>query len=94
LEIITMVLLGGVSIFGGRGSMVGVMLSILLILNLRNGLALLGVSGNTQTGVVGALLILSVLLPNLASDVRRRLARRARREAVTVEPIASSEPAK
>ena len=94
LDVITIVLLGGVSIFGGRGSMVGVMLSILLILNLRNGLALLGVSGNTQTGVVGALLILSVLLPNLASDVRRRLARRARREAVTIEPIASSEPAK
>jgi rhamnose transport system permease protein len=94
LDVITIVLLGGVSIFGGRGSMVGVMLSILLILNLRNGLALLGVSGNTQTGVVGALLILSVLLPNFASDVRRRLARRARREAVTVEPIATSEPAK
>jgi rhamnose transport system permease protein len=94
LDIITIVLLGGVSIFGGRGSMVGVMLSILLILNLRNGLALLGVSGNTQTGVIGALLILSVLLPNLASDVRRSLARRARREAATVEPVVSSEPAK
>jgi rhamnose transport system permease protein len=94
LDIITIVLLGGVSIFGGRGSMVGVMLSILLILNLRNGLGLLGVSGNTQTGVIGALLILSVLLPNLASDVRRRLARRARRDAVTIEPIVTSEPAK
>ncbi len=38
LDIITMVLLGGVSIFGGKGSMTGVILSILLILNLRNGL--------------------------------------------------------
>jgi len=94
LDVITIVLFGGVSIFGGRGSMIGVMLSILVILNLRNGLALLGVSGNTQTGVIGALLILSVLLPNLASDVRRRLARRARREAVTAEPVVSSEPAK
>ena len=94
LDIITIVLFGGVSIFGGRGSMIGVMLSILVILNLRNGLALLGVSGNTQTGVIGALLILSVLLPNIASDVRRRLARRARREAVTVDPVVSSEPAK
>jgi rhamnose transport system permease protein len=94
LDVITIVLFGGVSIFGGRGTMVGVMLSILVILNLRNGLALLGVSGNTQTGVIGALLILSVLLPNLASDVRGRLARRARREAVTIEPVVSSEPAK
>ena len=38
LDIITIVLLGGVSIFGGAGSMFGVFLSILLILNLRNGL--------------------------------------------------------
>ena len=65
-----------------------------MILNLRNGLGLLDVSGNTQTGVIGALLILSVLLPNITSDVRRSLARRARREAATAEPIVSSEPAK
>ena len=73
LDIITMVLFGGVSIFGGRGTMVGVILSIFVILNVRNGLALLGVSGNTQTAVIGALLILSVLVPNLAGDVRRRI---------------------
>jgi rhamnose transport system permease protein len=94
LDVITIVLFGGVSIFGGRGTMVGVMLSILVILNLRNGLALLDVSGNTQTGVIGALLILSVLLPNVASDVRRRLARRSRREAVSGEALASSGPAR
>ena len=69
LDIITMVLLGGVSIFGGRGTMLGVILAILVILNLRNGLGLANVTGNTQTGVVGVLLILSVLVPNL---VRRR----------------------
>ena len=54
LDIITIVLLGGVSIFGGRGTMSGVFLSILLILNLRNGLGLANVTGNTQTGVIGA----------------------------------------
>ncbi len=64
LDAITMVLLGGVSIFGGSGTLVGVGLAILLILNLRNGMALLNVTGNTQTGVIGALLILSVLVPN------------------------------
>ena len=36
LEVITMVLLGGVSIFGGTGSLYGVLLSVLIILNLRN----------------------------------------------------------
>lgn len=75
LDIITMVLLGGVSIFGGRGTMPGVILSILLILNLRNGLGLANVTGNTQTGVVGVLLILSVLIPNLLAAARSRLVR-------------------
>jgi rhamnose transport system permease protein len=76
LDIITMVLFGGVSIFGGSGRMVGVILSILVILNLRNGLALAGFTGNTQTGFIGALLILSVLLPNIFAGLRTRLARR------------------
>lgn len=76
LDIITMVLLGGVSIFGGTGSLVGVGLAILIILNLRNGMSLVNLTGNTQTGVIGALLILSVLLPNLAQDLRGWLARR------------------
>lgn len=72
LDIITMVLLGGVSIFGGKGSMTGVVLSILIILNLRNGMALLNITGHVQTGVIGLLLIGSVLLPNLISDLRGR----------------------
>lgn len=76
LDIITMVLLGGVSIFGGVGNLVGVGLSILVILNLRNGMSLLNVTGNVQTGVVGLLLILSVLLPNLTQIVRERWQRR------------------
>lgn len=70
LDIITMVLLGGVSIFGGSGTMTGVALSILLILNLRNGMSLANITGNTQTGVIGALLILSVLVPNLIVGAR------------------------
>lgn len=76
LDIITVVLLGGVSIFGGVGSMVGVLLSTYLVLNLRNGLVIAGITGNTQTGIIGLLLILSVLLPNLAGRVRERLRRR------------------
>lgn len=75
LDIITIVLMGGVSIFGGSGTLVGVGLAILLILNLRNGMSLANWSGNTQTGVIGALLILSVLLPNGAQTVRQWLTR-------------------
>jgi rhamnose transport system permease protein len=76
LDIITVVLLGGVSIFGGVGSMIGVLLSTYLVLNLRNGLIIAGVTGNTQTGIIGLLLILSVLVPNLAGRGRERLRRR------------------
>src|ERR687891_480164 len=72
LDIITMVLLGGVSIFGGSGTMVGVGLSILIVLNIRNGLGLARFAITTQTGVIGVLLILSVLVPNLVSRFARR----------------------
>jgi rhamnose transport system permease protein len=65
LDIITMVLLGGVSIFGGKGTMIGVFLSILVVLNLRNGMALTNITGHIQTGIIGILLIASVLGPNL-----------------------------
>jgi rhamnose transport system permease protein len=77
LDIITVVLLGGVSIFGGVGSMIGVLLSTYLVLNLRNGLVIAGITGNTQTGIIGLLLILSVLVPNLAGRARERLRRQA-----------------
>lgn len=65
LDIVTIVLLGGVSIFGGVGTMLGTLLSILIVLNLRNGMALLNVTGHIQTGVVGVLLIASVLVPRV-----------------------------
>ena len=70
LDIITMVLLGGVSIFGGSGSIFGVLLAILIVLNLRNGMALANITGHLQTGVIGLLLILSVLVPNMQRFVR------------------------
>ena len=90
LDIITMVLLGGVSIFGGTGNLAGVGLAILVILNLRNGMSLLNVTGNVQTGVIGMLLILSVLVPNLAQMVNERLQRRiALRKEVPIETESS-----
>ncbi len=72
LEVITIVLLGGVSIFGGRGRMSGVLLAVLIVLNLRNGLGLANVGGNAQIGVIGAILIGSVLAQNL---IERRITR-------------------
>jgi rhamnose transport system permease protein len=88
LEVITMVVLGGVSIFGGSGTLVGVLLSILIILNLRNGMGLLNVTGEIQTGVIGILLILSVLGPNIWRGVRESRARRHRGQRARVEELA------
>lgn len=75
LDIVTMVLLGGVSIFGGTGSLVGAVLAILIVLNLRNGMALADITGHLQTGVIGALLILSVMIPNIRAGLVARAAR-------------------
>jgi rhamnose transport system permease protein len=68
--------LGGVSIFGGSGTLYGVLLSILIVLNLRNGMSLANITGHVQTGVIGVLLILSVLVPNMVSKAQDILNRR------------------
>jgi rhamnose transport system permease protein len=85
LEVITMVVMGGVSIFGGTGSLFGVLLSILIILNLRNGMGLLNITGEIQTGVIGVLLVLSVLGPNVARAVREAWGHRRRIQHVSAE---------
>jgi rhamnose transport system permease protein len=72
LDVITTVLLGGVSIFGGKGNLVGVGLSLLVILNLRNGMGLADITGNTQNYVIGGLLILSVLIPNVYQELKNK----------------------
>ena len=72
----TVVLLGGVNIFGGRGSLVGVILALFVIGGLRNALGLIDVSGDVQNIVVGALLVFSVLGPNIAQRIQVTLSRR------------------
>jgi rhamnose transport system permease protein len=91
LEIITIVLLGGVSIFGGSGRMSGVLLAVLIVLNLRNGFGLANVGGNTQTGVIGAILIGSVIAQNVIDRVTNRS--RAPGEPTAVGVQTSSQPA-
>ncbi|WP_322102715.1 ABC transporter permease [Paraburkholderia sp. J41] len=77
LSVIAAVLFGGVSIFGGRGSMYGVLLSLLIVGILKNALTLADVSSETLTIVTGALLLASVLIPNLAARWRTLRDRRA-----------------
>ena len=64
-EIITLVVLGGVSITGGKGTVWGVFLGSLLVGYLKFGMGLMKVSGTLMTIVIGSLLIVAVLLPRL-----------------------------
>ncbi len=70
LESVAAVVLGGVSLFGGRGSVVGVAFGVAFVSILSNGLNLLNVSSYTQLMVIGAALIVAVALDQ--AIVRRR----------------------
>ena len=65
LAVITAAVLGGVDINGGKGSMLGAVLSLLLIGLMRFGMSLLNIQGQVQGIAIGMLLILSILIPNL-----------------------------
>ncbi|HOR79853.1 MAG TPA: ABC transporter permease [Sphaerochaeta sp.] len=65
MEIITLVVLGGVSITGGKGTVWGVFLGSLLVGYLKFGMGLMKISGTLMTIVIGSLLIIAVLLPRL-----------------------------
>ncbi len=89
LDVVTIVLLGGVNIFGGRGTLVGVILSLFVIGTLRNVLGLENVSGDVQNIVVGALLIFSVLGPNVAQRLHVAFSRRQLTSGRLTKKIAS-----
>jgi rhamnose transport system permease protein len=71
LSVITAVVLGGVDINGGKGTMLGATLSLLLIGLMRFGMGLLNIQGQVQGIVIGLLLILSILLPSLIRNLSR-----------------------
>src|SRR5215211_2485845 len=69
LSVITAVVLGGVDINGGKGTMLGAVLSLLLIGLMRFGMGLLNIQGQVQGIVIGLLLILSILLPSVGQQI-------------------------
>ncbi|MCO5998211.1 ABC transporter permease [Actinoallomurus rhizosphaericola] len=71
LDSITAVVLGGVSLFGGRGSIIGALCGALIVGVIRNGLQLTGVPSIYQVLITGILVIVAVSVDQLA---RRRRA--------------------
>ncbi|MBO3663104.1 ABC transporter permease [Microbacterium stercoris] len=91
LQIIAAVLLGGVSIFGGRGALHGVIAGVLLIGTLGSALRLAGVSGEVINIITGVLLILSVVSAAVLAWARgRRIALIGRRRLRTARAAGSA----
>jgi rhamnose transport system permease protein len=72
LEVIAMVVLGGVSTSGGKGTITGPLLAILIIGFLGYGLGLVNIQAENLLIVVGLLLIVSVLVLNVGFGTRKR----------------------
>ncbi len=85
LNVVAIVLFGGISIFGGKGTMPGVVLSVIAVGSFDQVLTIKNVSSQSQSVVFGILLLASVLLPNSARGYRALRARMARRRAVTAD---------
>jgi rhamnose transport system permease protein len=67
LSVVAIVLLGGVSIFGGKGSIFGVVLAVIIFAGLLNALLLTNFNQEATGIVIGGLLLISVFVPNAAA---------------------------
>jgi rhamnose transport system permease protein len=92
ISVVTAVVLGGVDIFGGAGSMLGVLLALILIAVLRNGMQLANIGGAAQDIVIGGLLLGAILAGNVVRAVQGgglpwRRARSPRKEVLETESL-------
>ena len=77
LDAITMVILGGVSINGGSGSLLGVILAIVVLGMFTFGLQMMNVPGIVMSMILGGLLIVSMIVPILIRARKPRVAKAA-----------------
>jgi len=68
LDAIAAVVIGGASLYGGRGSIFGTLIGVLIMVMIRNGLNLLNVSPFWQGSAIGAVIITAVLIERLLSS--------------------------
>ena len=67
LDAIAAVVIGGASLYGGRGSIVGTLMGVLIMVMIRNGLNLLGVSPFWQGTAIGSIIIAALLVERLVN---------------------------
>ena len=79
LDVIAIVVLGGISTAGGKGTMTGALIAIILVGYLRYGLGLVNVEAQIVLIITGLLLILAVLLPNITQQINAYRHKRARK---------------
>ncbi|CAM5762466.1 ABC transporter permease [Bosea minatitlanensis] len=68
LDAIAAVVIGGASLYGGRGSMIGTLIGVFIMVMIRNGLNLMGVSPFWQGSAIGTIIILALLVERLVSS--------------------------
>ena len=85
LEAITLVVLGGVSITGGRGNIWGVIIASFLLGYLKFGMALVQLSAKVMVITTGALLIVAVLIPQVLEGLKARRKLRSQRSELNTE---------
>ena len=62
LEVIAMAVVGGTSLFGGTGTIVGTVVGVILLRSIRNGVILVGVPGLAYNIFVGGIILIAMLL--------------------------------
>jgi ribose transport system permease protein len=68
LDAIAAVVIGGASLYGGRGSMIGTLFGVFIMVMIRNGLNLMGVSPFWQGSAIGTIIIVALLVERLVSS--------------------------
>ncbi|MDR2019630.1 MAG: ABC transporter permease [Treponema sp.] len=67
IDVVIMVLLGGADINGGRGSIIGTVIAVVLVIILKTGLIVANITSDAQMFVMGLILLVSIIIPNISS---------------------------
>jgi rhamnose transport system permease protein len=70
IDVVIMVLLGGADINGGRGSIIGTFIAVILVIILKTSLIVANITADTQMFVMGLILLISIIIPNISSMMR------------------------